>query len=129
MPHHVCMSAQLKCSMGVAPSALLVPIPHMALTDNKLAANIMDHKPFVNVMPFGMCNAKANPAVIAATAAAAGTPTPAPCVPVTPSPWVTGSPTVMLDNQPALNKSSTLQCVWLGTITIESEGQTTHDIP
>ena len=129
MPHHVCMTAQLKCSMGKAPSKLMVPVPHMALTDNKMAANIMDHVPMMNIMPFGLCDSTANPSVITATAAAQGVHTPMPCIPVTPAPWVTGSPTVMLDNQPALNKSSTLACMWAGTITIEDEGQATHDIP
>lgn len=129
MPHHVCMTAQLKCSFGKAPSKLLVPVPHMTLTDNKLAANIKDHIPMANIMPFGMCDAPTNPAVIATTAAALGVHTPAPCIPATPAPWVSGSPTVMLDNMPALNKSSVLPCMWLGVITIEDEGQATHDIP
>lgn len=129
MPHHVCMGATLKCAMGSTPSKLLVAIPHMSLTANKPAANIMDHMPMVNIMPFGPCKSIAFPATASATAAALGTLTPAPCIPLTPAPWAPGSPTVMLDNQPALNKSSTLVCVWGGTITIEDEGQATHDIP
>ena len=129
MPHHVCMTATLKCSMGKASSKLLVPVPHMALTDKKMAANIMDHVPMMNIMPFGMCDSKINPAVIAATTAAQGVHTPAPCIPVTPAPWAAGSPTVILDKFPALNKDSILPCMWLGVIKIEDEGQSTHDIP
>jgi hypothetical protein len=42
---------------------------------------------------------------------------------------VAGSPTVMLANQPALNKSSMLMCNWAGQISIQMEGQMTHTIP
>jgi len=115
--------------MGLAPSTLAVLPIHMCMTSNVPAANINDHIPMVNIMPFGMCQSLANPTVAAATAAALGTLTPMPCVPVTPAPWVTGSPTVMLDNMPALNKSSMLACTWAGMISIEVEGQMTHQIP
>lgn len=129
MPHHVCMGATLKCAMGSTPSKLLVPIPHMTLTDKKLAANIMDHMPMAKIMPFGPCKSPTFPATATATTAAAGVLTPMPCIPLTTSPWAPGSPTVMLDKQPALNKSSVLTCNWGGVITIEDEGQATHDIP
>src|ERR1700750_2573953 len=107
MGMQVCMGAMLQCSFGVAPSSLVV-LPQNRVLTGTPAANIMDNKPMVNIMPFGMCSAPANPAVIAATAAALGVLTPMPCVPVTPAPWVAGSPTVMLGNLPALNNSSKL---------------------
>jgi hypothetical protein len=131
MPNHVCLGATIKCSQAVPPGmASLIVLPlHMCLTSMKPAANIMDHAPFINIPTFGMCNAKANPTVIAATAAALGTPTPGACIPATPTPWSSGSPSVMLDNKPALNKSSTCQCVYGGTISIQDEGQATHQIP
>jgi len=129
MPNHVCNGALLKCSMGVAPSSLVVLPINMQTTSNVPAANIMDHIPMVNIMPFGMCQSPANPAVAAATAAAMGLLTPMPCIPLTPAPWVSGSPTVTLANQPALNKSSMLMCNWAGQISIQMEGQMTHTIP
>jgi hypothetical protein len=87
------------------------------------AANIMDFIPITNVAPFVMCNSPSNPAVIATTAAALGVPTPAPCVPATVSPWVTGNPTVLLANFPILTDDSQLMCMWAGVITIKQAGQ------
>jgi hypothetical protein len=129
MPNHVCHGALLKCSMGMAPSSLVVLPVNMQTTSNVPAANLQDHIPMVNIMPFGMCQSPANPTVAAATAAAMGVLTPMPCIPLTPAPWVAGSPTVMLANQPALNKSSMLMCNWAGQISIQMEGQMTHTIP
>ena len=129
MPNHVCLGATLKCAMGMAPSKLMVLPVKMVNTSNVPAANIMDHAPMVNIMPFGMCQSLANPTVAAATAAALGVLTPMPCIPVTPAPWAPGAPTVTLANMPALDKSSMLNCTWAGVITIEQEGQMTHTIP
>ena len=129
MPNHVCHGATLQCTMGMAPGTLMVLPLNMVNTSNVPAANIMDHIPMVNIMPFGMCQSPANPMVAAATAAAMGVLTPMPCIPVTPSPWVTGSPTVMLANQPSLNKSAMLMCNWAGQISVTVEGQMTHTIP
>lgn len=129
MPMHVCNGATLMCSFGVAPSVLTVLPINRTLTSNMPAANIMDHIPMVNIMPFGMCITPSNPAVAAATAAAMGVLTPMPCVPVTPAPWVPGSPTVLLGNMPALNNTSTLMCTWGGVITVTVPGQFTEMIP
>jgi Domain of unknown function (DUF4280) len=129
MAKQVCMGAMLKCSFGMAPSSLMVLPVNRVLTSNVPAANIMDHKPMVNILPFGMCQSVANPAVAAATAAAMGVLTPMPCVPVTPAPWVPGSPTVLLANMPALNDSSKLMCMWAGVIEVTMPGQMTHQIP
>jgi hypothetical protein len=128
MPYNACLSAQTKCSFGMAPS-VLVATPKPVLTSYMIAANIMDNKPIVNIVPFGMCQSPSNPAVAAATAAALGVLTPMPCVPVIPAPWAPGSPTVLLCNQPALNNTSKLACAWGGVIEITNAGQSTHQIP
>jgi len=128
MPQQVCMGAMLKCSFGMAPSSL-VPTPKPVMTSNVPAANIGDHVPMMNVMPFGMCQSLANPTVAGATAAAMGALTPMPCIPSTPAPWVPGAPTVMLCNLPALDNTSKLMCIWGGVIEITNAGQTTHEIP
>ena len=71
----------------------------------------------------------ANPAVAAATAAAFGVLTPQPCIPVTISPWVPGAATVLLGNQPALDNTCTLNCMWGGVIQVAMPGQFTELIP
>lgn len=129
MAMQVCNGAVLQCSFGMAPSAFIVLPIHRVLSCYNPAANIMDHIPMLNVMPFGMCTAPSNPVVIAATAAAMGTPTPAPCIPATPAPWVPGAPTVMLDNMPSLDSTSKLMCIWGGVIQIDEPGCMTEEIP
>ena len=129
MPNHVCNNAVIKCSMCPVPGVLTVLPVKLVNTFNQPAANINDHVPMVNIKPFGPCMSQGNPATAAATAAALGVPTPGPCLPNTPAPWSPGSPTVMLTNLPALNKSSTLNCMAGGVISIVFEGQATHAIP
>ena len=129
MGQHVCMGAMMQCSMGLAPSSLMVVPTNKVMTSNKPAATIMDHKPMVNVLPFGMCKSPANPMVAAATAAALGVLTPMPCIPATAAPWVPGSPTVLIGNMPALNDSSKLMCSYAGVISINSPGQVKELIP
>lgn len=129
MPQHVCSGAMLQCSFGLAPSALTVLPVNQTMTSNMPAANIMDHKPMVNIMPFGACTSIANPTVASATAAALGVLTPMPCIPATPAPWVPGAPTVLLANMPALNNTSKLLCNWAGVIQVVAPGQFTEQIP
>lgn len=128
MPNLVCMGAMLRCSSGAAPANLVVLPANKVLTGTP-AATIMDHAPMVNIAPFGMCNSPSNPTVAAATAAALGVLTPMPCIPVTPAPWVPGSPTVLIGNFPALNNSSKLMCAWGGVIQINTPGQFTTEVP
>lgn len=128
MPQLVVSGAMMQCSFGMAPSSLSVAVP-LVKGDNQPAANIMDHVPNVNIKPFGMCQSLANPQVAAATSAALGVLTPQPCIPVTASPWVPGSATVMVRNQPALNSTSKCMCNWAGVIQITMPGQMTIQVP
>ena len=129
MSQQVIMGAILQCSFGVAPSSLVVLPINRVQVCYMPAATIMDHLPMVNIMPFGMCSAPSNPAVISATAAAGGVLTPVPCVPVIPAPWIPGSPTVLVGGKPALNNSSTCLCTWAGVISISNPGGITDNIP
>ncbi len=124
----VAISANLQCSFGVAPSVLTVLPVNRTMTGGP-AANIMDHVPMLNILPFGMCNCPANPMVAAATAAALGVLTPMPCIPVTSAPWMPGAPTVMVGGMPSLQNSSKLMCQWGGVIQILAPGQFTVMVP
>ncbi|MBM4349629.1 MAG: DUF4280 domain-containing protein [Deltaproteobacteria bacterium] len=128
MPFLVCMGATLKCSFGLTPSVLTV-LPQNRLMVPTPAANIMDHVPMVNIIPFGMCSSMANPQVASATSAALGVLTPQPCVPVTLAPWAPGSPLFLIGGMPALNNTSKLMCTWLGVIQVINPGQMTIQIP
>jgi hypothetical protein len=119
----------MMCSFGAAPSSLVVLPINRTFTNQVPDANIMDHIPMVNIMPFGVCTTVSNPEVAAATAAALGVLTPMPCIPVTPAPWVPGAPTVLLGNQPTLDNSSKLMCTWGGVITFETPGEFTVEVP
>lgn len=121
--------AMLQCTFGLAPGTLVVLPLNKTMAGGQPAANIMDNKPMVNVLPFGMCNSIANPAVASATAAALGVLTPMPCVPVIPAPWAPGSPTALIANMPALSNSSKCMCTWAGVISVTNPGQFTVQIP
>jgi hypothetical protein len=114
----VTTGAQLQCTFGVAPSALVVIPQNRVMSGNKPVGTIMDNKPMMNIMPFGMCNTLTNPSVASATSAAMGVLTPMPCIPVIAAPWVPGSPTVMIGRMPALTDACKLMCNWGGQISV-----------
>lgn len=130
MSVQVVMGATMTCSFGLTPSSLVViPKGPPVFGTAPLAATIMDFAPIANIPPFGLCTSPANPTVIAATAAALGVPTPMPCIPVTVAPWFPGSPTVQINNVPALNQTSKCMCTWGGVIQIVYPGQVQVTIP
>jgi len=131
MPFHVCNTATLKCDFAVPPGIstfVVLPI-HRMLTSDQPAANINDHVPFENILPFGMCMSPANPVVASATAAALGVLTPMPCIPATTTPWTPGAPNVLLGNMPTLDNVSELMCMWGGVITFVTPGEFTVMVP
>ncbi|MBE7385033.1 MAG: DUF4280 domain-containing protein [Leptolyngbya sp. SIO1E4] len=130
MALQVSMGATMQCTFGAAPSSLVViPKGPPTLAGGPLAANILDHVPMMNILPFGLCSSIANPTVATATSAALGVLTPMPCIPVTPTPWAPGSPMVLINNAPALNNTSKCLCTWGGVISILNPGQVTVSIP
>jgi len=48
---------------------------------------------------------------------------------MTTAPWTPGAPTVLLGNQPTLDNSSMLMCLWAGQITFQDAGETTVEVP
>jgi hypothetical protein len=122
------MGALTRCNYGAASSALLVE-PSKHVDACLAAATVQDSKPFVNVLPFGMCRSLSNPMVVAATVAAMGSLQPMPCIPMTSGSWSPGSPTVRIGGEVALNNNSKLRCSWGGVITITMAGQFTVAVP
>jgi hypothetical protein len=122
MPNNVVTGAMLQCSFGMAPSTLnVLPISRVT-AEGRPAAAITDNIPVVNIPPFGMCTSLSNPTVAAATAAALGTLTPMPCLPVIPAPWAPGAARTMVGGKPALTAGSMCNCVYGGVITINMPG-------
>jgi hypothetical protein len=124
MPPNVTTGATLTCSFGLAPSTLNVLPTNLVLVEGKPAGTIQDTITGANIPPFGMCTTQTNPAVAAATAAALGTPTPAPCVPLVAGPWAPGAALTQIGKVPALTAGSTCNCTWGGVITIGNPGST-----
>lgn len=129
MAQLVVNGAQLRCTFGVAPSALVVPPAKRVMAGSQPVATINDQIPMANIMPFGMCSSLANPQVASATSAASGVLTPQPCIPVTTGPWAPGSPTVLVGSTPALNSTCQLMCSWAGVISVSTPGQFTVSVP
>ena len=115
MANPMVQTATCTCPFGTAPATLMVTSQMTVTMCGLPAATIMDGAPISNVPTFGMCSNIANPAVAAATAAAMGARTPAPCVPATVA-WARGCPTVTVCGRPLLNNTSKLMCSYRGVI-------------
>ena len=107
---YVGMGARLQCSFGAALT-LSVQRPTTMIETSPMA-NIMDFKPFVNIIPTGTCSAPTNPAVIAAMGS------PVPCTPLIPAPWAPGKPDVLVEKFPALLSTDKCFCAYAGIIQI-----------
>jgi len=118
MAKAVAAGAMIRCSYGAAPMALLVLPTSGVLAQGPPMATVFDNKPFVNILPFGVCMSSTNPAVIAARAAAFGAPVPGPCLPAIVAPWSGGKSSVQVGGKPALTTDSKCRCTWNGSITV-----------
>jgi len=117
----VFQGAQLRCSLGLSPSTLVLQ-PGVAAARGKAVATVMNFQPLVNIPPFGMCISVANPQVAAATAAASGTLTPQPCLPVVTGPWMPGAGAASVQGAKLLTGDSICNCQWLGVISVSEAG-------
>ena len=122
----VVMGAMCQCTMGTAPCTLIVT-PANKVMGSKVPAATVNDKEVANLPSFIMCTTQSNPAVAAATSAAMGTPTPAPCVPVIGGPWSPGAAKTTIGGIKALEDGSTCNCSYGGTISVKSAGQGTID--
>ncbi|MGO9973772.1 MAG: DUF4280 domain-containing protein [Solirubrobacteraceae bacterium] len=108
--------------MPPAPVPLTVVPMGTPVSAGTPAANIQAFVPMTNIPSFGAWGTPSNPTVAAATSAAMGVLTPAPCVPVTTSPWTPGAMKVTINGQPALHTGCTAMCTWGGVISITDPG-------
>ena len=120
---YVSSTAKIQCSCGDKVSTLTVFPDRTIYLTGKPQANISDHISMKNVAPFGKCHTTAYPPTGSATASNHGKLTPMPCCPNTPFCWINGKDDVILKGYPALLKTSTLKCIYGGTISITFDGQ------
>lgn len=132
MTMETCTSGMTKCSMGLIPASFNVLPNKFVFTEFKPAGTIMDNKNtnFIPpMMTFGMCLSLMNPDVMQATMNAGGILTPMPCKPMFTMPWMPGSPTVLIKNEPALGMTSQLMCIYMGVISFITPGEFTVQVP
>lgn len=113
---YVVVGATLSCTQGDQTSKLSTPYSHGVFLRGKPLLNIMDYKPYVNILPFGLCCSSQNPGVVAANG-------PVPCTPMITMPWINGKDDQLIEKFPALINKSTNMCIYCGTIRVEDDGQ------
>jgi Domain of unknown function (DUF4280) len=126
----VLMGALLECDQAIptGPAKLSVLPVNLTQGESQSAATVQDFAPMVNIPTLGMCKTQSNPQVAAATAAAMGTLTPQPCIPVPTGPWSPGSSKVTIKDLAALTDDSKCACAWGGNITVQDAGSTKESI-
>jgi hypothetical protein len=120
VPKLIVQGAQLKCSIGIAPSTFSVSPSHDVAGDARERQQRRRLYPDANVASLGMCQSMSNPQVSAATSAALGVLTPQPCQPVLAQAWSPGSTSVTAADRPALHDGCTCACQWGRTISVTS---------
>ncbi len=121
MESPVADSARLVCSQGSAPSTLAVTPAGHRKRDGQPLATVMDFAPFSNIMPFGLCRSRQNPAVAEASAVE-GALMPRPCRPAPSGPWSPGGSGPGHGAVPLLTGACTCRCAWAGVISIADPG-------
>lgn len=119
---YVCTGATLKCTMGTSCPKLIATPKNVSLT-GKDQANVADYVSMKNVPSFGRCRSLGYPPTASATAANHGRLTPMPCVPGTCPKWQVVDKDSLICGEPALLEPATLKCMYGGTISIVSPGQ------
>ena len=119
---YVCTGATLKCTMGTSCPKLIATPKNVSLT-GKDQANVADYVSMKNVPSFGRCRSLGYPPTASATAANHGRLTPMPCVPGTCPKWQVVDKDSLICGEPALLEPATLKCMYGGTISIVSSGQ------
>lgn len=100
--------ATIECTGSKQKSFLVVPPSFMIEVGGQHSANIKQHKPIENILPFGICEIQ---------------PGKPPCIPVTPTPWKPGETTVDFGREPTLEVKSKCKCDHGGIIEFVNSGQ------
>jgi Domain of unknown function (DUF4280) len=119
LANQVSTGAVLACTFGELPGEFAASGIDVNATT---PAGVITDVSLENVPTFGLCTSMANPEVATATAAAFGTLTPMPCVPVL-SPWTPGAARVTMNGVSALDDASQCMCAYGGAITVSFAGQ------
>ena len=119
---YVCTGATLQCTMGTSCPKLIATPKNVSLTGND-QANVADYVSMKNIPSFGLCRSLGYPPTASATAANLGRLTPMPCVPGTCPKWQVVDKDSLICGEPALLEPATLKCMYGGTISIVSPGQ------
>lgn len=128
MPKPIILTGMCRCNFGSAPTPIIILPTSLVFAPILPMGTIMDHIPFLNILPFGMCSCLGNPMVAAATASHWGILTPMPCLPMTFSPWIPTKPNVTIRNIPMLLNNSKTMCSWGGVIQIATPGVTITNV-
>lgn len=129
MPQQTAGTAVIMCTFSMGTPSVFNATPRPVLTQQLINGVITDVAPGMNITPFPICNTPSNPAVAAATAAALGVLTPAPCTYVPAGTWFPGATNIITTGIPALDNNCKLMCAWGGMISINFPAQVTHQIP
>jgi hypothetical protein len=123
MPLLAAEGAILACDKGSQPSPLgVIAVNPQVKAVTKLAAEVTDFKPALNIRSFGMCSSMQNPTVQSATELNKGVLTPQPCTPMVAMPW-SGATIVTIRKKPALFVGSSISCNFGGSIEIKDAVQ------
>lgn len=118
MPCALNMGSMTHCMFGLAPTSLVcVPEGPPVLLGGTPAATMADMAPYANIEPYAMCTTPSNPEVDAEEGA------PAPCTPLTTSPWAPPMPTVLIDGVPLALQTSTTMCAYAGEVSVVMTAQ------
>jgi hypothetical protein len=109
MAHLISSGAMVVCSGSLtgAPVPFFVP-PASGVLAGQAAATVFDRTPGLNFASFGMCKMSGAPK---------------PCVPAPGPAFLTGAPTVLIGNAPAVDSASVLPCAAGGIISFSFPGQ------
>ena len=108
------------CGNGSNPCPLIIVDTLRKMKSDGKSVAIATDTNVANISTFGMCNNINNPMVAAATAAAQGVLTSAPCIPVVIGTWDNTVNKILINGIAVVGENSTLNCTYGGCIKLEN---------